>query len=166
MPKQRRVWSRSIHHDRGDSAHPLYGRWHNMLQRCYDTKCKNYRNYGGRGIRVCQEWHTFRNFVEWTESRSDYSPELQLDRIDNNGDYTPDNCRWVTAKENCNNRRPKSEWIDKESFKDGSYKDKPGRAYRLWTPEEKERHSAYLRYINEKYSGEVYDYEIAEERAK
>ena len=75
-----------------------------MLQRCYNPKRPQYANYGGRGIRVCSEWHDYETFRLWAIS-SGYKHPLQLDRIDVNGDYEPSNCRWVTNKENCRNKR-------------------------------------------------------------
>lgn len=84
--------------------HVLYGTWATMIHRCEDSKRANYRDYGGRGIKVCKEWHNPNTFIDWAESNG-YAPGLQLDRINNNGDYCPNNCRWVTPKENSRNRR-------------------------------------------------------------
>ena len=76
----------------------------NMIQRCYNPNSTFYHRYGGRGIKVCNEWRAKRkHFEEWAISNG-YTDELSLDRIDNNGDYTPENCRWVTIAQNCNNR--------------------------------------------------------------
>lgn len=75
-----------------------------MLRRCEDAKAANYERYGGRGISVCEEWHTFVKFYSWALENG-YDPGLQLDRIDNDGPYSPDNCRFQTLQQNSNNRR-------------------------------------------------------------
>ena len=82
----------------------LYGVWSTMMHRCYDDKRVKYPDYGGRGIKVCKEWHDPNIFIDWAETNG-YSAGLQLDRIDNNGNYSPDNCRFVTPKTNSRNRR-------------------------------------------------------------
>ena len=80
--------------------HVYYG----ILHRCYNTKDTHYANYGGKGVVICEEWkESFDNFVEWAFS-SGYEQGLQIDRIDNDGNYEPSNCRWVSLKENCRNR--------------------------------------------------------------
>lgn len=82
--------------------------WHiyyGILHRCYNCKDKRYKDYGGRGIEVCQEWrNSFDCFAEWAQKMR-YADGLQIDRINNNGNYEPTNCRWVTAKEQSRNRR-------------------------------------------------------------
>lgn len=76
-----------------------------MKDRCLNPRCRSFKNYGGRGISVCDEWlKDPESFVEWAE-RNGYGEELAIDRIDNDGDYSPDNCRWVTVSENNQNRR-------------------------------------------------------------
>jgi hypothetical protein len=76
-----------------------------MKFRCYNSKCENYHLYGGRGIKVCEDWkNNFDSFYEWSCSNG-YSETLQIDRIDNNGNYEPKNCRWSTCEENCRNKR-------------------------------------------------------------
>ena len=84
----------------GESKTPLYRRWKGFRERCNNPKAHNYRWYGGRGITVCEEWNTnFFAFKKWALENG-YSPELELDRIDNDGPYSPDNCRWVTKLTN------------------------------------------------------------------
>lgn len=82
----------------------LYNVWITMIHRCEDAKREKYKDYGGRGITVCKEWKDPVKFATWAFSNG-YSDGLQIDRINNNGGYCPDNCRWVTPKENSRNRR-------------------------------------------------------------
>lgn len=83
--------------------HKLYKTWISMKQRCYNPNSYGYTYYGGRGIIVCDRWKTsFKNFLEDMGER----PEgHSLDRINNNGNYEPSNCRWATSKEQSNNKR-------------------------------------------------------------
>lgn len=82
---------------------PEYRSWRNMLNRCLNPKVVAYVNYGGRGIKVCESWMSFENFLN--DMGPLPSPRHQIDRIDNDGDYEPSNCRWVTASQNSRNRR-------------------------------------------------------------
>lgn len=83
----------------------LYRIWSGMKRRCFDSNFRDYNNYGGRGISVCNEWkENYSVFREWALSNG-YSDKLTLDRIDNNGNYEPSNCRWTTIQIQSNNKR-------------------------------------------------------------
>lgn len=90
--------------------HGLYGTriyeiWRGMKKRCYLKSHTHYSNYGGRGIKVCDEWkQSVKSFNDWAVTHG-YRDDLTIDRIDNDGDYCPDNCRWVTYKEQMRNTK-------------------------------------------------------------
>lgn len=86
-----------------------YQHWADIKQRCYNPKRNDYKNYGGRDIRMCSEWKDDPvAFCEWYNKNK--IDGLTIDRIDNNGDYSPSNCRFVTMADNLKNRRPRNEW--------------------------------------------------------
>lgn len=97
-----RLINRSTTHDLSRTR--IYRVWKGMRNRCKLETVHNYKNYGGRGIKVCDEWQEFLPFYEWAIANG-YQEGLSIDRINNDGDYEPSNCRWATNKEQSLNRR-------------------------------------------------------------
>jgi len=87
----------------GATGSALYSRWRAMLDRCENRKHRAWANYGGRGIKVCVEWHQFEAFAR--DMGPSFHPTLELDRIDVDGHYEPSNCRWLTHAEQQSNKR-------------------------------------------------------------
>lgn len=113
----------------------LYKIWKSMIGRCDNPSSCGYANYGGRGISVCEDWYDYKNFREWAYNNG-YSDELSIDRIDVNGNYEPDNCRWATHYIQSNNTRRNilvtlgevthslKEWCDEFNLKYGTVKNR------------------------------------------
>lgn len=103
MPYASKKPNRQFH---GGTGTRLYATWNHMRERCFNPSLKCYKNYGGRGITVCSEWSEFGPFWKWAVTNG-YRDGLELDRKDNDGPYSPGNCRWTSRSANCQNKRKK-----------------------------------------------------------
>lgn len=135
----KRAYEQHLTH--GKTGTRLYGIWNAMKDRCSNPNCKTFHLYGGRGIKVCEEWkHSFEAFSEWAVLNG-YDPskkrgECTVDRIDVNGNYCPENCRIVSQKEQCKNKRSNrmityngetktmTEWAEQYGLRVGTLRDR------------------------------------------
>ena len=127
----------------GDRQTRLYKIWIDMRQRCSNPNNSAYKNYGDRGIRVCSEWNDYQVFKEWAMGNG-YDENLTIERVDVDGGYNPDNCKWITRKDQGFNRRNNhvltyngetktlTEWCNELNL---SYDMVRGRLKRGWTVE-------------------------------
>ena len=93
----------------GLTSHRFYKTWKHMVDRCNNPKIKAYKDYGGRGISVCEEWLDIRNFVDWAEKTYPNIEGYTVDRIDNGKGYSPENCRWVDVTTQILNQRKRKD---------------------------------------------------------
>lgn len=106
LGKERRGKSSITH---GETNTRLYSIWTAMKRRCFNSNCSEYKDYGGRGITICDEWaNDYTSFRDWA-LESGYQDNLSIDRNNNNGNYEPNNCSWVTSVAQANNRRSNHE---------------------------------------------------------
>lgn len=104
MSRDRTTHGHSRSRSTGRIGSATYYIWAAMMQRCTNPRSRDYRLYGARGITVCERWMVFDNFLA---DMGEKPPSLSIDRIDVNGNYEPGNCRWATAEQQAQNKRPK-----------------------------------------------------------
>lgn len=105
---RKNIWGHRVKPRGGDSMNPelkgIFYCWERMIKRCDNPKDKRYDNYGGRGIKVCDEWYDYDTFREWALTHG-YQKGLSIERKDVDGDYEPSNCTWITMKEQARNKQ-------------------------------------------------------------
>ena len=106
--QENNIGKRRFKHGQSNGKNPLYGVWNSIKQRIFNPNHKDYHNYRGRGIKICKEWlDDYKIFYSWAISNG-YQKGLEIDRIDNDGNYEPDNCKWSTRTEQALNKQQKS----------------------------------------------------------
>lgn len=120
-----------------NKKHKLYRIYWRIKECCYNKKCSSYKYYGERGIKICDEWEEYENFFSWALTHG-YKDGLQIDRIDTNEDYCPDNCRFVTSSDNNYNKRNNILVLYKDGWKTIQY---------IADKEQISWNTAYYRYI-------------------
>ena len=126
----------------GLESNKFYQTWYGMLQRCTNLEHRSYKNYGARGIAVCEEWQDVTNFVAWAESTHPNMEGYTLDRINNDKGYFPENCRWTDKSTQSSNQR-----VLRKSNTSG---------YKGVLVLSDKRHLAYIRFKNTKFNLGVY----------
>ncbi len=140
----------------GMSKSPEYGSWSHMKSRCNNKNNPRYEDYGGRGISVCDDWNKdFISFFSFMGNKP--SPSHSIDRVDNDGNYCPENCRWATEREQADNKRPKS-FMDRPMVNN-----KSTGAVGVWHDKSRGR---YMVRLNGKYLGQSFNLAEAVEMRK